>query len=102
MEDDNISVDNSEQMAEETSIANSRTRTYSQTRKEWEELDEIVQEFSRGERTQKYVLGKQYERNFQPREVKTSSRTNEVLMATIREGLNKASRKGLLTREDIP
>jgi hypothetical protein len=30
MEDDDISVDNSEEMAEETSIANSRTKTYSQ------------------------------------------------------------------------
>jgi hypothetical protein len=102
MEDDDISVDNSKQMAEETSIANSRTKTYSQTRKEWEELDEIVQEFSRGERTQKYVLGKQYERNFQPREVKMSSRTNEVLMAAMRETINRTNQKGLLTREDIP
>jgi hypothetical protein len=42
MEDDDISVDNSKQMAEETSIVNSRTKTYSQTRKEWEELDEII------------------------------------------------------------
>jgi hypothetical protein len=31
MEDDNISVDNSKQMVEETSIVNSRTKTYSQT-----------------------------------------------------------------------
>jgi hypothetical protein len=42
MEDVDISVNNSEQMVEETSITNSRTKTYSQTRKEWEELDKII------------------------------------------------------------
>jgi hypothetical protein len=31
MEDDDISIDNSEQMVEETSIVDSRTKTYSQT-----------------------------------------------------------------------
>jgi DNA-binding transcriptional regulator GbsR (MarR family) len=102
IEDNDISIDNSEQMAEETSIVNSRTKTYSQTQKELEELDEIVQEFSRGERTQKYVLGKQYKRNFQPREVNTSSRTNKVLIAAMRETINKMNQKGSLTREDIP
>jgi hypothetical protein len=101
MEDDVISIDNSKQMVEETSIINSRTKTYSQTRKELEELDEIVQEFSRGKRTQKYVLGKQYKRNFQPREVNASSRTNEVLVAAMRETINKTNQKGLLMREDI-
>jgi hypothetical protein len=67
-----------------------------------EELDEIVQEFSRRERTQKYVLGKQYKRNFQPRGVNMSSRTNEVLVAAMRETINKTNQKGSLTREDIP
>jgi hypothetical protein len=42
MEDDDISINNSEQMVEETSIINSRTKTYSQTQKELEELDEII------------------------------------------------------------
>jgi hypothetical protein len=102
MEDDDISIDNSEQMVEEISIINSRTKTYSQTQKDLEELDKIIQEFSREKRTQKYVLGKQYKRNFQPREVNTSSRTNEVLMAAMRETINKTNQKGLLMREDIP
>jgi hypothetical protein len=66
-----------------------------------EELDEIIQEFSSRKRAQKYVLDKQYKRNFQPREVNMSSRTNEVLVAAIRETINKMNQKWLLTREDI-
>jgi hypothetical protein len=101
-DDDDISIENNEQMVEETPIIDSRSKTYSQTQKDLEELDKIIQEFSRGKRAQKYVLGKQYKRNFQPREVNMSSRTNEVLVATMRETINKMNQKGLLIREDIP
>jgi hypothetical protein len=102
MEDDNISVKVIEQMVEEAPIVNSRAKNYySQIQKDLEELDEVVQEFSRKEEAQKYVLYKQYKSNFQSREVNTSSRTNKILMATMREASNKMNQKGLLTREDI-
>ena len=63
-DDDNISVEDIKRMAEEAPIFDSKTKSYSQIRRDLEELDEVVQEFSRGKGAQKYILGKQTNRNF--------------------------------------
>jgi hypothetical protein len=67
-----------------------------------EELDKIIQEFSRREGAQKYKGGTQTNREFQPRESNTSNKTNKVLMATMRETKRKTNQKGSWSKEDIP
>jgi pyruvate/oxaloacetate carboxyltransferase len=83
-------------LAEETPINDRQAKYHKQIRQKMEELDEIVQEFSRREGAQKYEGGNQTNREFQPRESNTSNRTNEVLMETMRETKGKNEPEGFV------
>ena len=65
-------------------------------------MDKIVQEFSRGRSKQNYMLGNQQDRKFQPRESKSTNRTNEVLMAAVRDEEKRTIQGGSLSKADIP
>jgi Reverse transcriptase (RNA-dependent DNA polymerase) len=101
-EEDNIALDEIERMVNAAPDIFKSGRTAEQVRKELEELDEIVQEFSRASYPKKYTKAERSHTTYQPRQVRDTDKMNEVLMAVINDHSSKASEMGPLTEEDIP
>jgi hypothetical protein len=73
-----------------------------QIRKELEELDKIVQEFSRASYPKKYVRNNRPHTAYQLRWNVDADKMNKVLMAVIHNHSARINRKGPLMKKDIP
>jgi hypothetical protein len=82
-------------------IINSR-QDPTQVRRELEELDEIVQEFSRASYPKKYARTDRSQTAYQLRRKLDVDKMNEVLMAVIDDHSVRIDKLGPLTEKDIP
>jgi hypothetical protein len=101
-EDDNIAIDDIEQMIDDAPDIIKSGQDLRQIRKELEELDEIVQEFSRVSYPTKYVRNNRPHTTYQPRQKVDADKMKKVLMVVIHNHSACIKGKGPLTKEDIP
>ena len=101
-EDNDITIDDIEKMVKRAPTLNNSFRALKQVREELEELDEIVQEFTRGRdpRAQEVETGRTGP--YRPRKQTDMDRMNKVLLAVMDDHLSRVSKMGSLMEKDIP
>jgi hypothetical protein len=101
-EDDDIAIDNIKRMVDEAPDIINSGQDPTQVRRELEELDKIVQEFSRASYPKKYARTDRSQTAYQPRRKLDIDKMNEVLMAVIDDHSAHVDELGPLTEKDIP
>jgi hypothetical protein len=101
-EDDDIMLNDIERMVERAPAIEGQGKSPRQVREELEELDEIVQEFTRGRDPRAYNREEGSKGPYRPRRTVDTDQMNEVLMAVMDDHSSKVSKMGSLTEKDIP
>jgi hypothetical protein len=100
-ENDDLMVEDIERIVNNALTADNGTKSAFQARKELEEVDEFIQEFSRAKWPQSF-MSDEAEQKFRPQRKVDSNWINEVLMAVMEDHAAKVSVIGTLTEEDVP
>ena len=101
-EDDDITIDDIEKMVERAPTLDDSFRALKQIREELEELDEIIQEFTRGRDPRAWQMETGRNGPYRPRKQTDTDRMNEVLLAVMDDHSSRVSQMGSQTEEDIP
>ena len=89
-------------MVERAPTLDDSFRALKQVREELEELDEIVQEFTRGRDPRAWEMVTGRNGPYMPRKQTDTDRMNKVLLAVMDDHSSRVTQMGSLTEKDIP
>jgi hypothetical protein len=101
-EGEDIDIDDIERMAEDAPVFDRPSKNYGRIRDQLQDMDEIVQEFSRAPSQRRYTREARASTRYRPRGKVDTNVLAEVLMAAAEVQPIRMEPKGPLTEDDIP